>query len=239
MTVRSNAGIVNLIHWRDVTLGQDFHEDLRAELAAIALAAVAPLADSESHGRFLEKGLRDAADKLGALLAASTIDQPQRRRALQTAHGIALLAIGERESGTEGLQQAVVAFRATLEETTREREPLVWAKTHNHLGTALRVLGERELDTERLQQAVAAFSAALEVRTRESLPLEWAATQNNLGNALQMLGEREAGTQRPRTGCGGVPVGARREFLRARTVPLGHNSEQSRHYPCQRWRAGI
>ena len=78
----------------DVTLGQDFHEDLRAELAAIALAAVAPFAENESQGRFLEKGLRDAADKLGTLLAASTIRQPQRRRALRTAHGIALFSLG-------------------------------------------------------------------------------------------------------------------------------------------------
>ena len=129
----------------DVTLGQDFHEDLRAELAAIALAAVAPFAERESHGRFLEMGLRDAADKLGALLAASTIEQPQRRRALRMAHAIALLAIGERESGTEGLQQAGVAFRAALEEINRGQESLVWAKTQNYLGTVLRILGTREL----------------------------------------------------------------------------------------------
>ena len=39
------------------TLGQDFHEDLGAELAAVALVAVAPLAEVETRGRVLEQGL--------------------------------------------------------------------------------------------------------------------------------------------------------------------------------------
>jgi len=34
---------------------------------------------------------------------------------------------GERESGTARLEQAVTAYRAALEEHTRERVPLQWA----------------------------------------------------------------------------------------------------------------
>ena len=41
----------------DVTLDADFHDDLRAQLTAVALAAMAPLTDSEVRGRVLEKGL--------------------------------------------------------------------------------------------------------------------------------------------------------------------------------------
>jgi tetratricopeptide (TPR) repeat protein len=97
---------------------------------------------------------------------------------------------GGRESGTERLQEAVEAYRAALEEFTRERAPLDWATTQNNLGNALRTLGERESGTGRLEEALSAYRAALEERTRERVPLDWARTQNNLGTALWRLGER-------------------------------------------------
>ena len=55
--------------------------------------------------------------------------------------GNALVALGERESSTEHLEQAVDAFRAALKERTRERVPLNWAMTQNNLGNALVALG--------------------------------------------------------------------------------------------------
>jgi hypothetical protein len=55
-----------------------------------------------------------------------------------------LLRLGERESGTVRLEEAVAAYRAVLEERTRERVPLDWAATQNNLGNALQALGERE-----------------------------------------------------------------------------------------------
>ena len=71
-------------------------------------------------------------------------------------------ALGERESGTARLEEAVAAYRAALEERTRERVPLHWAMTQNNLGNALLTLGERESGTARLEEAVAAYRAALE-----------------------------------------------------------------------------
>ena len=76
--------------------------------------------------------------------------------------GNALRTLGERESGTARLEEAVAAYRAALEEWTRERVPLDWAMTQNNLGTALWTLGERESGTARLEEAVAAYRAALE-----------------------------------------------------------------------------
>ena len=107
--------------------------------------------------------------------------------------GNALRTLGERESGTARLEEAVAAYRAALEERTRDRVPLDWAMTQNNLGTALPALGERESGTARLEEAVAAYRAALEETTRERVPLQWATTQNNLGLALRTLGERRAG----------------------------------------------
>ena len=92
--------------------------------------------------------------------------------------GNALEALGERESGTARLEEAVAAYRAALEERTRERVPLEWAMTQNNLGNALRALGERESGTARLEEAVAAYRAALEEYPRERVPLKWAKAQN-------------------------------------------------------------
>ena len=108
--------------------------------------------------------------------------------------GIALETLGERESGTGKLTEAVAAYRAALEERTRARVPLDWARTQNNLGNALTALGERESGTGKLTEAVAAYRAALEEWTRERVPLDWAMAQNNLGTALERLGERESGT---------------------------------------------
>jgi tetratricopeptide (TPR) repeat protein len=114
----------------------------------------------------------------------------------ETSLGITLRALGERESGTARLEEAVAAFRAALAECTRDRVPLAWAMIQNNLGNALLILGERADGTARLEEAVAAFRAALGEYTRERVPFDWAATQNNLANALGRLGERENGTAR-------------------------------------------
>jgi hypothetical protein len=88
----------------------------------------------------------------------------------------------------------VAAYRAALEEWTRERGPLQWAMTQNNLGAALQTLGERESGTARLEQrleeAVAVYRAALEERTRERVPLQWAASFGNLGIALMLIADR-------------------------------------------------
>ena len=72
----------------------------------------------------------------------------------QNGLGNALRALGERESGTETLTQAVDACREALKENTRERVPLAWAATQNCFGNAFRALSERESGTETLTQAV-------------------------------------------------------------------------------------
>jgi tetratricopeptide (TPR) repeat protein len=93
------------------------------------------------------------------------------------------------------LTTAITGCRAALEELTRDRVPLDWARTQLDLGVALERLGERESGTEHLNQAVTAFRAALEENTRDRVPLDWAKTQLALGVALKTLGERESGTE--------------------------------------------
>jgi tetratricopeptide (TPR) repeat protein len=132
--------------------------------------------------------------------------------------GATLQTLGERESGTTRLEEAVAAHRDALKERTRERAPLDWATTRNNLGNALWTLGKRESSTARLEEAVAAYRDALKEWTRERVPLDWAMTQNNLGATLRTLGERESGTARLQEA-----VAACRNALKERTrerVPL-------------------
>jgi tetratricopeptide (TPR) repeat protein len=104
--------------------------------------------------------------------------------------GNALARLGERESGTARLEEAVAAYRAALEERTRDRVPLQWAMTQMNLGVALQTLGERESGTARLEEAVAAYRVSLEERTRDRVPLNWATSTGNQGVALTVLAER-------------------------------------------------
>jgi exonuclease VII small subunit len=99
--------------------------------------------------------------------AADPLDWAQTRNNL----GAILQTLGLRESGTARLEEAVPAYRAALQESTRERSPHQWATTQNNLGNALSSLCERESGTARLEEAVEAYRAALQKWTRESVPL--------------------------------------------------------------------
>ena len=181
--------------FENVTLGADFHHDLRAQLTAMALTSLAPLADGQVRGQVIDKGLHDATEKLISLVESRTIAAGGRKAALQLALGVALCTLGERERSTKRLDQSVDALRAALKEFTRHRAPVLWAATLNSLAMALRALGERESGTERLEEAAAAYRVVLEERARERVPDAWATTQNNLGNALAALGERQGRTE--------------------------------------------
>ena len=179
----------------NVTLQDDFHGHLRAQLTAEALSVAARLAETEMRGRVLETGLNGVTEKIAALLEGGAVESA-RRASLHVALGNALVILGEREGGTARLEQAVAAYTETLKECTRELAPHDWATTQSNLGAVLVTLGERVSGTARLEQAVAACTEALKERPRARAPLDWAMTQSNLGSALLTLGEREGGTER-------------------------------------------
>ena len=117
----------------------------------------------------LSKSGSNSSTQAGYALAANTW---LRKHPTQSNLGAALATLGERESGTEHLEQAVTAYAEALKERTRARVPLDWAATQNNLGAAVTILGRRESGTERLEQAVAAYAEALKERTRARVPLD-------------------------------------------------------------------
>jgi tetratricopeptide (TPR) repeat protein len=110
----------------------------------------------------------------------------------QTNLGTALLRLGERESGTARLEEAVAAYRAALEERTRERVPLDWAMTQNNLGIALWALGARESGTARLEEAIGCWDACLQVAPSAWLPERVEAVRCNRNDALAEIAQRSA-----------------------------------------------
>lgn len=110
--------------------------------------------------------------------------------------GASLETLGEREGGTDKLEEAVSIFRAALPELLRGHAPVDWAKTQNNLGLALALLGERENSGGKLEEAIFAYRAALTELSRDRAAPDWGQTQFNLGNALLSLEQREGGRKK-------------------------------------------
>jgi tetratricopeptide (TPR) repeat protein len=74
--------------------------------------------------------------------------------------GNALQTLGERESGTARLEEAVAALHEALQEFTRARVPLDWAKSTGNQGFTLMLLAERRRDATMAKLAVRQIEAA-------------------------------------------------------------------------------
>jgi tetratricopeptide (TPR) repeat protein len=103
--------------------------------------------------------------------------------------GNALASLGERESGTARLEQAVTAYEEALKERTRERVPLDWSMTQNNLGFVLATLGERQQANGQLEEASDVFQKSLAIRKElaatDSGNEEW---QNALQSSVDAIG---------------------------------------------------
>jgi hypothetical protein len=76
--------------------------------------------------------------------------------------GTVLFRLGERESGTARLEEAVAAYRAALEERTHERVPLDWAMSTSNEGVAMVVIADRTNDAVLAEAAVRQIELAYE-----------------------------------------------------------------------------
>ncbi len=88
--------------------------------------------------------------------------------------GNALFRLGERESGTARLEEGVAAYRAALEERTRERVPLDWAAATGNQGVAMMVIAERTNDAALAEAALGQIEEAYET-TRSGGQEQWSA----------------------------------------------------------------
>ncbi|MFZ0247692.1 tetratricopeptide repeat protein [Candidatus Binatus sp.] len=127
---------------------------------------------------------------------------PRERRPLewariQSALGDALMGLYDLDpkSGAQYLEQAAIAYRASLQELTLEREPIGWAQAKQGLGNALEELGHNNSDSTYLNQAIDAYSDSLKVYKSDQQPLQWATVKYELGEAFVYLGEQGPGVK--------------------------------------------
>jgi tetratricopeptide (TPR) repeat protein len=76
--------------------------------------------------------------------------------------GNALRILGERESGTARLEEAVSAHREALQERARAHVPLDWAFTQMNLALVYRALFDKDHQPRHLDDALEAADGALE-----------------------------------------------------------------------------
>lgn len=70
--------------------------------------------------------------------------------------------LGEHETGTRSLKQALTAWRAALEERSRGQSPNQWARTQVNIGLTLLTLSKRG-GGKAAEKSIAAFKQALSV----------------------------------------------------------------------------
>jgi tetratricopeptide (TPR) repeat protein len=124
-----------------------------------------------------------------ALPLAPREADPRDWAATENHLGIALRTVGSR-GDLAATHDAIAAFRAAAEASTRVGDSDESAIAQNNLGNALLTVGKLG-DKGALHDAVAAYRTALEVWTRERDPALWAQIQDNLGVALDQIGEQE------------------------------------------------
>ena len=166
-----------------------FFSDLRSALAVrVVVSAVAAF---KTRGGYIVPMLQRTAQRLGPIVAGVKPDDPPVVRGMLRYHYAVLRhTLAEQTDDRDEFEGAITAYRAALQDWTRDTLPGPWAVIQNALGNALQKLGEREADPAKLEQAIEAYNEALKEWTRDRAPQKWAALQNNIGNARRTLDER-------------------------------------------------
>jgi hypothetical protein len=115
--------------------------------------------------------------------------------AANTNLGTALCRLGERESGTARLEEAVTAYRAALEEWTRERVPLDWAMSTGNQGVVLMLIAERLSDVTKARLAVQQIGVAVATMRDGGNAPAAAGYEVQLDKALSLLDRLTSGSQ--------------------------------------------
>ncbi len=179
----------DIIHTRDYLIARTFlasYRDAGLE-GVLAKPLTLPLSEHSAFTQLMNLGykridlLQRVALARQVLVDVRKSNEPELWAALQR-EVADCLAYSEGPGRAELLEQALEAYRATLE--VRSKPPYagtpIWAKTLQAMADTLyrRVKGER---AENLRQARDLYEKVLATYTKESNPQEWAKAQHDLG----------------------------------------------------------
>jgi tetratricopeptide (TPR) repeat protein len=97
-----------------------------------------------------ELGYLEAAQHFQDAVDLVPPGHPDEKARFLLAEGEALWRQGDERGNNDALVKAIATYHLALQENSRERVPLDWAKTQMNLGVALETLGERESRTAHL-----------------------------------------------------------------------------------------
>jgi len=107
--------------------------------------------------------------------------------------GTALAHIGERETGTARLKEAVAPLKKAIAILSRDADMQAWASAQLRLGQVLALIGERDRSSAALRDAAQAFREGLKETDAKTQASAFVAAQMGLGSVLLALEEREGG----------------------------------------------
>ena len=204
-----------------------FVSDLGAAIAARIVGAAAPAILMSGH--YLVPVMRACAERLELIVTSlNPAFDADTRGSLLFSYGLVRGTIGDQAGSSQDLQHAVAAYRAALQEFTRERVPLQWAMTQNDLGNALLRLGERESGTARLDRGGRSLSRSpegMDARARAAAMGDDPEQSRQCVVEARRARERHGAARRGGRGLSRSPEG---KDARARAAALGHDPEQSR-----------
>jgi hypothetical protein len=149
--------------------------------------------------------LEEAVVAYGAALEERTRERvPFQWAGTQNNLGNALRIIGERQSGTAGLNEAVSAFSEALKELT-PKSPIDWASTFGDQGVAMSLIADRTNDGALSETAVAQIGGLRDATRRGPKDLGddvSGATAEGTGDPRPAQGQVSDATARP---CARVP----------------------------------
>jgi tetratricopeptide (TPR) repeat protein len=132
--------------------------------------------------------------------------EPEQWASVQFVIGSAALYLGVQvpnyKDAAEFRSQAVAAARATVDASSKQKDPKKWAEYANYYALMLATtstysyhqgqLSEQQA-SESLSQAVDQLRSVLEIRTRSENPLDWANAQMLIGDILSLQSMRTSG----------------------------------------------
>lgn len=146
------------------------------------------------HFELAERSTKDGHLKaaknafMAALDVTKKVNNPLSWSAAQDGLGLCLMAMGERASDPNLLENAVFAHRKALAVDIAEKSDQLkdgW----NNLGIALQKLGEITQSIDTLAEAEETITIALTFEDKSIDPHSWETTQNNLGLAQRWRGD--------------------------------------------------
>lgn len=175
-------------------------QEPKGESAPLARAIV-----QESLGNLLSRNRKHNTMELKEAVVAyqealkeyKALGLPQQIKHVRSNLRMALISLGDLETGTDRLEEALALCREELKDYPKETAPFDWKRAQVDMAAVLTKIGERESGTKRLEEAVNVYREVLKgYEGKKTMISSDYFAWDGLGDTLKKLGEKITGTER-------------------------------------------